>query len=148
MNSPLGVGVLAVGELQLPARARRGSARALDVAGRAVADVDDVPADRAVAELRVERRDAGDRRGRDVGQLADALERLARQVAVVRLDRLQDRDDRLGPRPELLDRLVDEAQIERVSVCWTFDVACVTFRCKTGVPRRGCRSGRPGTRGW
>ena len=74
--------------------------------------LDDVPPDRAVAELGVERRHAGDRRRRDLGQLADPLDRLARQVAVVRLDRLEDRDHGIAAAAEPLDGLIDEAKIE------------------------------------
>ena len=51
--------------------------------------------DRPVAELGVEGRHAGDRGRRDVGQLADPLQSLLGQVAVVLLDRLENRNHRL-----------------------------------------------------
>ena len=82
------------------------------VAGRAVADVNDVLPDGAMAELVVEGRNAHDRRRRDVGQPADALDRLARHVAVVRLDRLEDRNHGILAAAEPGDALVDEGEIE------------------------------------
>ena len=82
------------------------------MAGRAVADADDVLADRPVAELRVESGNARDRSRRDLGQLADPLHRFAGQIAEMRLDRLEDGDDRLGAAPETFDSLIDELEIE------------------------------------
>ena len=70
-EQPLGVGVLALRELQVPAEGLLDQLGPFDVAGRAVADVDDVPADRPVAELVVEGGNAGDRGRRDLRQLAD-----------------------------------------------------------------------------
>ena len=104
-EQPVGVGVVAVGDLQPPLEGVLDQLGALHVAGRAVADVDDVSADRAMAELGVEGRHAHDRRRRDVGQLADPLDRLARHVAIVRLNRLEDRDHGIAAAAEPLDAL-------------------------------------------
>ena len=111
-EQPVGVGVVAVGDLQPPLEGVLDRLRAFHVAGRAVADVDDVAADGPMAELGVERRDAHDRRRRDVGQLADPLDRLAGHVAIVRLDRLEDRDHGIAAAAEPRDGLVDESEIE------------------------------------
>ena len=58
----LGVGVVALGDAQVALQGVLDQLRALHVAGRAVADADDVLADRVVAELGVEGGDALDRR--------------------------------------------------------------------------------------
>ena len=77
-----------------------------------MADVNDVAADGPVAELRVERRYAHNRRGRDLRQLAHALDRLAGHVAIMRLDRLKDRDHGIAAAAEPRDGLIDEGEIE------------------------------------
>ncbi len=111
-EEPFGVGVVAGGDFQPPLEGVLDQLRAFHVTGRAVANVDDVAADRAMPELGVERRHAHNRRRRDVGQLADPLDRLARHVAIVRLDRLEDRNHDLAAAAEPLDGLIDESEIE------------------------------------
>ena len=100
------------GDLQPPLESVLDQFGPFHVTGRAVADVNDVPADRAMAELAVERRHAHDRRRRDLRQLADALDRLARHVAIVRLNRLQDRNHGILAAAEPLDALIDESEIK------------------------------------
>ena len=99
------------GDPEVPLQGVLDQLGALHVAGRAVADADDVLADRLVAELRVEGGHALDRRRRDLGQPAHPLQGLAGQIAIVRLDRLEDRDHRLGATSQPLDGLVDELEI-------------------------------------
>ncbi len=77
--------------------------RALDVASGSMADVDDVLPDRPVAKSVVERGNAGNGRGRDVGQTAHTLQCLRGQVAIVLLDRLQDRHHRFGATADIVD---------------------------------------------
>ena len=83
------------------------------VAGGAVADPHHVASHRRAAELRVEAGRAGDLRRGDLGPLADAPQRLVGQVAVVGLDRLEDRDRRLPAAAEAGHELVDEGQVDR-----------------------------------
>ena len=59
-EEPLGVGVVAFGDVQVTPEGVHDVGRALDMAGGADADADDVLAGRAVAELVVERADALD----------------------------------------------------------------------------------------
>ena len=84
-EEPLRVGVVAGGDVQVPQEAVHDGRRALDMAGRADADADDVLAGGAMAELVVERADTLDVGRADRRQLADPLQRLAREVAVVTL---------------------------------------------------------------
>ena len=68
--------------------------------GRAAADAENMFARRLVAEHVVEGRNTRDGGGGNLGQLAQALQRLLGQVAVMFLERLQDRDQRLGFAPD------------------------------------------------
>ncbi len=110
--APARVGVATGGDLQvLPERIEH-ALRPLDVAGRADAHMHQVLADGRVAELVVERRDARYVGGGDLADLADPLQRLGRQVAVVHLDRLEDRYKPLAGGPDAGDRLVNVCQID------------------------------------
>ena len=111
MKSFCGVGVLALGNPEMTAERVVDALGALDVAGGADADVDDVLARRLMAELIVERRDAGDRGRRDLRQLADPPQGLFRQIAVVSLEGLEDLQHLLGAGADPLDGLIDECQI-------------------------------------
>ena len=71
-ESPLGIGVRALGNAQVAAQRVLDPLRPAHVAGRAVAHVDDVLAARLVPEHVVERRDPADRRRRDLRGRADA----------------------------------------------------------------------------
>ena len=106
------VRVFSIGETQVSLQRVLDQAGPLHVARRPVAHADHVLSHGPVPELRVERRYPGDVRRRDLGQLANPLERLLGQVAVVRLDRLEDGDHGLAPAAPILDRPVNEAQIE------------------------------------
>jgi hypothetical protein len=90
--------------------------RALDMAGRADTDANDVLAGRAVAELVVERADAFDVGRTDRRQLADALQRLARQVAIVELQGLEDRQDLVGLGADVFQALIDERKVQRLTI--------------------------------
>ena len=73
--------------------------------------------DRPMAELRVESRNAGDLGGRDFRLLANPLDRLARQIAIMPLNRLQQGNHRLPPVAQAGDDLIDELQIELGHIC-------------------------------
>ncbi len=81
------------------------------MAGRAVADVDDVLADRRVPEHVVERRDTGNRGGRDLRVPADVIQRFARQIAVMILECLENRDCRVRRAAQPGDGLLRKPQV-------------------------------------
>ena len=109
----LGIGVLPISRYpQVILQGILDQFGALHVASRAMADADDMLPDRMMAKLRVEGGDPGDRRGGDLGQLADPLHCRHRQVAIVLLDRLEDRNHRLPAAADLFDALVDETQVQ------------------------------------
>ena len=78
-------------QMQLVSKRVVDQIRSLDMARGTAAHLDAMLADRAMAELRVERRDAGDRGRRDLRQLADALQCFGRKIVIVILNRLQNR---------------------------------------------------------
>src|SRR5204863_4752349 len=88
----LGVGILVVRDAAVQADAVNDEIRALHVARGADADIDRMAARGLVAKLRIERRDAGDARRRDLRRFADATKRRLRQPAVALLDLAEDRD--------------------------------------------------------
>ena len=106
------VGVVALGDAQVPIKGVVDDARAFDVAGRPDADADQVPPHRASAELRIERRHALDPGRRNVGNRAHPFERFLGQVAVLLLDGLEDGDDGVRSAADLPDRLVHELAVE------------------------------------
>ena len=108
----VGVGVAAGGDAQPPLEGVLDQLRALHVAGRAVADVDDVLADRMMAKLRVERGDADDAGGRDLGELRRPARSLRAARSDSALDRLQDRDHGIAAATEPLNNRIDGSQIE------------------------------------
>jgi len=65
-----------------------------------------------VPELVIKRRDAGDRRGRDFGQLADTFERLFGQIAEFALNGLEYFENLLAGRSDFLDGPIYKCQIE------------------------------------
>ena len=69
-KQPPGVGIFAADDPQLPLQGVLDRAGPFHVAGRAMADADDVASDWAVAKLRVEGRHAGDHRRGDLGRFA------------------------------------------------------------------------------
>ena len=66
---------------------------------------------RLVAEHVVKGRNARDGGGANFGQLAQALQRLLGQVAVMFLERLENRDQRLGFAPDALHRFLDKIEV-------------------------------------
>ena len=85
---------------------------AFDVTGGAVADADQVPPHGPVPELRVERRDAGDLRQGNVALLGHPPQGLARQVAIMALQDLQDGQNPVRIAPQAVQRLIDKGEIE------------------------------------
>jgi len=71
-----------------------------------------------VAELRVEGGHARNLGRGDLGDLADAPQRLLGQVPELLLEALKDGDDRLGLSPRLLDKPVNEGQVNLLAVGW------------------------------
>ena len=110
-EQPLGIGIAAAADAEVTFQGVLHQFRALHVAGRAVADADDVLADRPVAELCVKRGNARDRRRGDFGQPADSLHGLAGQIAKMRLNGLQNGDHGLGAPSQTGDGFIDELQI-------------------------------------
>ena len=103
-----------------------------------MADADDVAADRAVAKLGVERGHAGDARRGDRGLLADPLQGLLGQIAVVPLDGLQDGNHHLRTAAEPVERLVNESHVNvahLLSVGWVESAgpARVSMRIVVGL---------------
>lgn len=142
----LGVRVVARGDFQAALECVLDQLRAFDVTGCAVADIDDMAADRAMPELGIKRRHAHNRRRRDIGQLANPLDRLGRHVAIVRLDRLQDRDHDLAAAAQPLDGLIDKGEIEvRHSIA---KPQAAIYRGRTSSFCRADKSVRPGRRDW
>ena len=78
------------------------------MASGAVADTDQVTADRAMAELRVKGGDAGDSRRGNRRQRAHPPQRRLRQITKLPLNRLQQRNDRLLIRANLRHQAVDD----------------------------------------
>ena len=89
-------GRLAGVDLQFPLDRLQDGGRALDVAGRAAADLDVVHALGLKAELVVERRHAIDLAGRQAEMLADPHDGIARQIAVCLLHVLENGDERIA----------------------------------------------------
>jgi len=83
-----GVGVFFIGDVQKASEGVAHERGALDVAGRAVADANQMPAHRPPAELVVEARYSVDLGGRDLRDLPDAMQDLFGQVSVVFLNGL------------------------------------------------------------
>ena len=81
------------------------------MAGRAAADPDNMFARRLVAEHVVEGRNPGDGSGWNLGQSAEPFQVLLGQVAMMFLERLENRDQRLGFAPDLLHRLFDKVEV-------------------------------------
>jgi hypothetical protein len=104
VSSPGGCGVDGAGILD--------AVGAGDVAGGAMADMDDVFADGAMPELIVEGGDAPERGGSDIGDRADPFEGGFGQVPVMFLDGLQQGNDGIGRAADARDGFVDE--LERV----------------------------------
>ena len=128
-EQPLGIGIVAAADAQVAFQGVLHQFRALHVAGRAVADADDVLADRPVAELCVKCGNARDRRRRDLGQPADSLHGLAGQVAKMRLDGLQNGDHGLGAPSQTFDGFIDELQIAVVHRPRGWEVGIVVGQC-------------------
>jgi len=106
------IGVVAIGDLQGGLDRVADGLGALDVAGGPVADADHVLPHRLVAELGVERRDARHGGRRDVADLAQAAQRGLGQVAVVLLDRLEQRNHVLAALADATHRFVHECQVQ------------------------------------
>ncbi len=111
-EAPLGIGVRAFGNAQVAAQGVLDPFGAAHVAGRAVAHMDDVLAARLMPEHVVEGRDPANRRRRDLRGRADAPQRLLRQVAVMVLQGLKDRDDGVGRAPDALHGLIHVFQVK------------------------------------
>ena len=111
VNSPLGSVSLPRADAEVAFQGVLHQFRAFHVAGRAVADADDVLADRPVAELCVKCGNSRDRRRSDFGQPADSLHGLAGQVAKMRLNGLQNGDHGLGASSQTRDGFIDELEI-------------------------------------
>src|ERR1019366_7489415 len=109
---PLGIGVRALGNAQVAAQRVLDPLGPAHVAGRAVANMDNVFAARRMPEHVVEGRDPANRCRRDLRSRANALQRLLRQVAVMVLQRLKDRDDPIGRAADALPRLIHVFQVE------------------------------------
>ncbi len=107
-----GIGVGAVGDGEGAAQLVGDLPRSGDVAGGAVADLDDVLPDRRAAELGVEGRRTGDLGGRDVREFAHAPESFVGQVAVVLLDGVQKGDGGLARAAEAGDGIVHEGELD------------------------------------
>ncbi len=113
-EQPVGIRIVAAADAEVTFQGVLHPFRAFHVASRAVANADDVLADRSMAELCVKCGNPRDRRRRDFGQPADPLHGLAGQVAKMRLKGLQNGDYGLGASPQTLDGLIDELQIDVV----------------------------------
>ena len=81
------------------------------MAGRAVANAENVLPRRFEAEHVVKSRNAGNGGGLNLGQLRQPLQGLLRQVAMMFLQRLKNRDQRLGFAPDTRHRLFDKIEI-------------------------------------
>ena len=106
----LGIGIAAGPDAEMTLQGVLHQFRAFHVAGRAVADADDMLADRPVAKLCVKCGNARDSCRRDLRQPADSLHCLAGQVAKMRLDGLQNGDHGLRAPAQAFDGLIDETQ--------------------------------------
>ncbi len=84
-----------------------------NVASSAVAHLHNELPDRFVAKHVIERRHAGNRRSGDPASLTHAEQSFRRQIAIMILDGLEDRDDRFGLAPELVERIINKFQINR-----------------------------------
>ena len=107
-----GVGVVAFRDVQVPPQRVLHARRAGDMAGRAPADAHHRFAHRLVPEHVVERGDTFEGRGRDLRRLANTFEGLLRQVAVMILHGLENRDQRLGAAPDARHRLINKWKIK------------------------------------
>ena len=81
----VGVRIFSVGDSQFPFQGVLNEPGALHMARRSVADADHMLAHGPMAKLRVERGDAGDACGRDVGQIANAAQRRLRPILLTTL---------------------------------------------------------------
>ena len=109
------IGVGAGGDVQMPPQGLLHPLRSGDVAGRAAADPQNMFARRLVAEHVVKGRNTRNGGRADVGQLAQARQRLLGQVAVMFLERLQNRDQRLGFAADALHRFLDKIQFHALA---------------------------------
>lgn len=105
--------ICARGNFQMPPQRVLDPLGARHVTRRAATDANDVLAGRLHAEHVVERSDAGDGGGRDIALVANMAQRLLRQIAVVLLQRLQNRDHRIRVAPDACHGLLGKCQINR-----------------------------------
>ena len=108
---PVGIGVIAGRNAQPAAQGVFHPFSSGDVASRAPADAHDELADRLMPEHVVERRDAGEGGGCDLSRVAHAAQGFVRQIAVVLLQRLQNRNHRIGRASDPFHRLVGKGQV-------------------------------------
>ncbi len=138
-EQPLGIGIVATADAEVTFQGVLHQFRAFHMAGRAVADADDVLADRPVAELCVKCGNSRDRRRGDFGQPADSLHGLAGQIAKMRLNGLQNGDHGLGAPSQTGDGFIDEladrdrSQAKRRRWIVVGQIHCTTLQpAKTG----------------
>ncbi len=109
---PVRIGVLAILQSKAPPQLVAHLDRARHVAGRALADADDVLARWSKAELPVERRDTRDLREGDLALLAHPPQGRIGQVPVAGLDGLQHRYHRGRASPLGLEDLFDRRKVD------------------------------------
>ena len=109
----VGIGVLAVRDLQLLPEGVTQDVGSIDMAGRAGAGPDDMLADGVMPKLRVKGRNACDGVRRDLRDLREPFERRRGQVVKALLDGLQQRDEILGPAPDARHDGVHLREVER-----------------------------------
>jgi len=105
----ISIGVRTLINAQMPLQCILYQPGTLHMACRAVADFDDVPSNRPMAELLIKSRYSGDCSGCNLRQIANALECFARQIAILGLDGLQKGNHRIAAAPVSGDYLIDKA---------------------------------------
>ncbi len=105
------VGVLAGLDPQVAAQGVLDALRAGHMAGGSAAHANDILADGLMPEVVIERSHSRHGRRRDLRGLANAAERFLGQVAIVILNRLEDRDNRGRFAPNPLDGLVYKCEL-------------------------------------
>ena len=112
------IGVGARRNAQAPSQCVLHPLRARDMASRAAADAENMFARRLVAKHIVESRNTGDGGGLNLGQLAEAHQDFLGKVAMMLLERLQNRDQRLGFAPDALHRFFDKFEVHARHTSW------------------------------